>query len=94
MNRGVPMRGLRSGLAVTWHGDPAVAIHATWGPLRGVGAFDFDVRRVGDRWRAVVERVSPRCGALRREATDETRDEAALWCEETAWAVHAEETTR
>lgn len=91
MSRGVPMRGLRSGLAVTWHGDPAVAIHATWGPWRGIGVFDFSVRRVGDRWRAVVERVSPR---LRREATDETRDEAALWCEETAWAVHAEETTR
>ena len=42
-------------------------------------------------WRAVVERVSPR---VRREATDETRDEAALWCEETAWGIYCEETTR
>ena len=91
MSRGAPMRGRRIGFNCTWHGDPAVAIHATWGPWRGLGAFDFDVRRVGDRWRAVVERVSPR---VRREATDETRDEAALWCEETAWGIYCEETTR
>ena len=24
----------------------------------------------------------------------ETRDEAALWCEETAWGIYCEETTR
>ena len=85
------MRGRRTALDVRWTEGRDGAIHATWGPWRGIGVFDFSVRRVGDRWRAVVERVSPR---LRREATDETRDEAALWCEETAWAIHAEETTR
>jgi len=84
------MRGRRTALDVRWTEGRDGAVRAAWCPI-GAQAFDLDVRRDGGRWVATVERACPR---LRREATDETRDEAALWCEETAWAIHAEETTR
>lgn len=81
------MRGRRTVLDVRWAEGRDGAVRASWCPI-GAQALTLDVRRDGGRWRAVVERVNPR---LRHEATDDTRDEAALWCEETAWAICCEE---
>jgi len=77
-----PLRGIRTGLACSWHGGGDV-FRATWCPWGG-RPFDLTVRREGSRWAATVERVWPR---LRREVRDDTRDEAMLWCEEAAWGI-------